>query len=234
MCCDPYVIKRDHLAFSAQPCFDFLQRFQRFRWSHQGLLFRLCLKRPLILNNAALWFYQPYFKFSGLPIAWFGVAFASYQVFTAICSMQAHLVEKRLGEKYALISLVFFVGTGYFLMAQFVFVFSFIFAYFHQFARGFSRIVLTDYVNKLTDSDRRATVLSVQNLIMRLFYAMLIPFAGKIADTAGIVDALNILGFATLLIGGVLLVLMRKVLSGHPAAAVDGKSEQPVTAAPDG
>jgi MFS family permease len=162
------------------------------------------------LNNAALWFYQPYFQVSGLPIAWFGVAFASYQVFTAVSSKAAHVIEKRLGEKVSLIILVFFVGTGYFLMGHFVYIFSFAFAFFHQFARGFSRIVLTDYVNRLTDSDRRATVLSAQNLIMRLFYALLIPFAGKIADLTGIVDALNILGMATVVIGGIMLVIMRR------------------------
>lgn len=176
---------------------------------------RLCLLMVysgliLGLNNAALWFYQPYFEFTGLPVAWFGVAFASYQVFTAVCSMYAHVIEKRLGEKYSLITLVIFVGTGYFLMGNFIFLLSFTFAFFHQFARGFSRIVLTDYVNKLTESDRRATVLSVQNLIMRLFYAMLLPLAGKIADATSIVGALNILGVVTLIVGGTMLVIMKR------------------------
>ena len=176
---------------------------------------RLCLLLVysgliLGLNNAALWFYQPYFEVSKLPIAWFGFAFASYQVFTAVCSMYAHGVEKKIGEKYSLIILVFFVATGYFLMGYFVFLLSFTFAFFHQFARGFSRIVVTDYVNRLTDSDRRATVLSAQNLIMRLFYALLIPMAGKVADFTSIVDALNILGVATLVIGGTMLVVMRR------------------------
>lgn len=86
-------------------------------------------------------------------------------------------------------------------MSYFVFLLSFTFAFFHQFARGFSRIVITDYVNKLTESDRRATVLSVQNLIMRLIYAMMIPFAGKMADATSIVDALNVLGIATMVTG---------------------------------
>ena len=180
-------------------------------------LCRLILFSGLVLglNNAAVWFYQPYFAYAGLPIAWFGVAFASYQVVAAVCSAWAHRIEKKIGETYSLILLVLFVGSGYFLMANAVFLLSFTFAFCHQFARGYSRIVLTDYVNQLTTSDRRATVLSVQNLVMRLFYAMLLPFAGRIADTTSLVEALNILGIASLIIGGAMLGIMnrKKVLS---------------------
>ena len=176
---------------------------------------RLCLMMlfsglMLGLNNAALWFYQPYFKLNHMPVAWFGAAFASYQIVAALCSRYAHAMENRLGSKNSLIILVICIGTGYFLMANFVFLFSFVFAFFHQFARGFSRIVLTDYVNKLTESDRRATVLSVQHLLMLLFYAILIPIAGKIADHTDILIALQILGFVSTAIGCILLVIMKR------------------------
>ena len=162
------------------------------------------------LNNATLWFYQPYFKLCDLPIAYFGVAFASYQVFAALTSKYAYKLEKRLGSHYSLIALVVTISIGYFFMGYVVFLLSFLFAFFHQFARGFSRIVITDYVNQLTESDIRATVLSAQNLIMRLMYAMLIPLAGKIADLTSIVRALQILGFTTLLVGGILLLILRR------------------------
>ena len=162
------------------------------------------------LNNAALWFYQPYFKLCELPVAYFGVAFASYQIFAALTSKYAYKLEKRIGSSVSLIALVFTVGIGYFLMGYFVFLLSFLFAFFHQFARGFSRIVLTDYVNQLTDSDIRATVLSAQNLVMRLIYASLIPLAGKIADLTSIVQTLQVLGFTTVLAGGTLLLVLRQ------------------------
>ena len=176
---------------------------------------RLCLLMVysgimLGLNNAALWFYQPYFKLNHMPIAWFGVAFASYQIFAAVCSRYAHAMERAMGQKNSLIILVICIGTGYFLMANVVFLWSFVFAFFHQFTRGFSRIVLTDYVNKLTTSDRRATVLSVQHLLMLLFYAMLIPVAGQIADHTSILVALQVLGVASTVIGLSLLIIMGK------------------------
>ena len=161
-------------------------------------------------NNAALWFYQPYFKLCGLSVAYFGVAFASYQIVAAISSKYASNIEQRFGAKLSLWALVFLVGIGYFLMGSVVFLLSFTFAFFHQFTRGFSRIVTSDYINQLTESDIRATVLSAQNLIMRIFYALLLPVAGKIADETGIVPALNILGVTTILVGIVMLVVMHK------------------------
>lgn len=45
---------------------------------------------------------------------------------------------------------------------------------------------------------------------MRLFYAMLIPVAGKIADLTSIMRALQVLGFTTLIIGCIMLLIMRK------------------------
>lgn len=102
------------------------------------------------------------------------------------------------------------VGASYFLMSHVVFLFSFSFAFLQQFVRGFSRIVITDYVNQLTESDARATVLSVQNLMARLFYAMIIPFAGRIADLYGIIQALKILGVATVIVGTLMLMILHK------------------------
>lgn len=176
---------------------------------------RLCLLivysgLMLGFNNGALWFYQPYFEICGLPVVYFGVAFASYQFCAAVSSKYAHVIESKIGPRYALIIIAVIVSTGYILMGHVVFLLSFIFAFFHQFARGFVRIVITDYINQFTESDTRATVLSAQNLMMRLFYALLIPFAGKLADLTSILQALQLLGVATLLVGSGMLIIMHR------------------------
>lgn len=161
-------------------------------------------------NSAAVWFYQPYFQLCGLDIAYFGVAFASFQVVSALSAKFAHHTEQRLGSKYSLIALVICSGAGYLLMGYGVFLLGFMFGYFHQFVRGFSRTVLTDYINQLTESDVRATVLSAQSLVMRLCYALLIPICGRIADVTSLEYALKILGAIVLISGGSMLVLLHK------------------------
>lgn len=162
-------------------------------------------------NQAALWFYQPYFSLSGMDIAYFGVVFASFQVVAAFSSKYAYRIERLLGQKTSLAVLVFIVGVSFLLMGNFVFLFSFSFAFLQQFTRGFFRVVVTDYVNKLASSDVRATIISVQNMFASLLYAIVIPFAGWAADALSLVQALFFVGLAALLFGGsVLFVLHHK------------------------
>lgn len=115
----------------------------RLRW--------LMLYSGLVMgvNQAAVWFYQPYFLVCGLEVAYFGLAFASFQIVSALCSKYAYRVERWLGAKYALIILVILTASGYFLMAYVVFLLSFIFAFTQQFARGFSRVVVSEYINRV-------------------------------------------------------------------------------------
>ncbi|PIS13589.1 MAG: hypothetical protein COT67_00970 [Candidatus Tagabacteria bacterium CG09_land_8_20_14_0_10_41_14] len=161
-------------------------------------------------NQSALWLYQPYFKLSGLDIAYFGVVFASFQVVAAISSKYAHRLEKKLGQKYSLVMLIFLVSGSYFLMSNFIFLFSFSFSFLHQFVRGFKNVVVADYINKLTTSDMRATVLSAESFVGRLLYAAIIPIVGWLADIYSLAQAMTVLAFTTLFLGIIIFVALRK------------------------
>jgi len=161
-------------------------------------------------NQSALWFYQPYFSLSGLKIVQFGFIFASFQIVAAVSSKYAYKIEKKLGEKYSLIMLIVLIGVSFLLMGNFVFLFSFTFAFLQQFVRGFSKVVITDYINKLTESEIRATILSAKNMIGQLIYSIIIPFAGWITDAYSLLQALTVLGITTLLIGGLMLFVLHK------------------------
>ena len=64
--------------------------------------------RNLILYGAfiyaalqtAFWFYQPYFKLSGLDVAVFGMIFAGFNIVSALSSKYAHLIEQRLEKHF--------------------------------------------------------------------------------------------------------------------------------------
>lgn len=161
-------------------------------------------------TQIALWFYQPYFELSGIKLVYFGYIFASFNIVAALSSKYSHKIEKRIGQKLSLVSLVLIVGIGYLLMGNLIFLFSFVFCFSQQFTRGFYEVVITDYINKLTDSNVRATVLSAQSFLGRLVYAITIPFIGLLTDKTSIVFSLNFLGISTLLIGGLLLLKLHK------------------------
>jgi MFS family permease len=162
-------------------------------------------------NQSALWLYQPYFKLSGLDIAYFGIVFAGFQVVAALSAKYAHKIEEKLGQKYSLAMLVFLVAGSYFLMSNFVFLFSFSFCFIQQFVRGFKNTVVTDYINKLADPSMRATTLSAESFVGRLIYAAIIPVFGWIADIYTLGQALTVMGATTLITGLIILIVLKKV-----------------------
>jgi len=126
-------------------------------------------------------------------------------VIAAISSKYAHRIEEKLGQKYSLVLLIILVSGSYLLMSHFIYLFSFSFAFIQQFVRGFSRPVITDYINKLISSEVRATILSAQNLVGRLFYAAIILIIGWIVDVYTLVQALFVLGITSLIAGIIIL-----------------------------
>lgn len=177
---------------------------KRLRWImvYSGVIYAF--------NQSSLWLYQPYFQLSGLDITYFGVVFASFQIVSAFSAKFAHKIERSLGPNYSLIMLTFLVGISYLLMSHFIFLFSFTFCFIQQFVRGFKSIVVTDYINQLTSSDMRATVLSAESFIGRLFYAMIIPIFGLIADIYSVKQSLLIMGITALISGITVLVILKK------------------------
>ncbi|QEN05926.1 MFS transporter [Thiospirochaeta perfilievii] len=161
-------------------------------------------------NQSALWLYQPYFKVTGLDIIYFGIVFASFQIVAGFSSKLAYKIEQKLGQKYSLIMLTLLIGGSYLLMSNLIFLFSFTFCYIQQFVRGFKNAAVTDYINQLTTSSMRATVLSAESFIGRLIYAVIIPVIGWTADIYNIQQALTIMGVTTLISGSVILIILRK------------------------
>ncbi len=161
------------------------------------------------LNKAGVWTYQPYMKLIGIDVVYFGFIFAGFAIFTAMISKYAYIIEKKLGKRWSLIMLVILTSAGYFFMGTLTIKLSLAFIFIGQFVRGFRSVVVTDYINQLTDSSIRATVLSAESLIGKLIYALIIPLIGWVADVFSLEQALLMVGIVTLLVGGILLGIMK-------------------------
>jgi len=163
-----------------------------------------------IFTQVAFWLYQPYFKFSGMDIAYFGVVFASFQLVSGISSKYAHKIEKIFGKRYLFGMLIFLLAGSFFLMGNFIFWFSFSFAFIQQFVRGIKNIVIADYIHRQTDSSVRATVLSAESFVRSSLFAVTIPFFGMIADTFSMQKTFFIIGVLAIVAGIVILTIMGK------------------------
>ena len=136
------------------------------------------------------WFIQPYLKLVGIPLVLFGIIFAALRFSTGIFSFFADQTESLLGRKKSLIILLCMPALGYFLLGTYQTIWAIGFFLIFQFTRGFAEPVLQDYVNRLVTSDMRATVLSINSLVGRLFFAFFGPFMGWINDLYDLPTAL--------------------------------------------
>ena len=210
--------KRDKLIFKKNYLVGLLKIIKSSILKNKKLRWLLVYSAVLIsFIQVAYFFYQPYFELSGLNIVYFGVVFAGFSIVAALSAKYSHVLEEKIGKKYSLILLFILVSICYFLMSNFIYLFSFVFAFLIQFVKGFSSVVISDYVNQLTESSIRATVLSVKSLIEKMFYAVIAPFVGWFADIYSLQQALNLSGIIILLFGIIISILFwkDKVLKSH-------------------
>lgn len=157
-----------------------------------------------VIGSATLtmaWFVQLYFKAVELPIPMYGILWTLLNLVVGITSLIAYKVETNLGQTKIVIIITLVVGGCYvvlgFIQAYWAILFLFIF----YMIRGIATPVLKDYINRLTDSDIRATVLSVRNFIIRLFFAIIGPFLGYLTGHYSLGFAMALAGIIFLFFG---------------------------------
>jgi MFS family permease len=149
--------------------------------------------------SLGFWLWQPYLKLTGLPVAAFGFLYAALNLAGGFVSRQAHKVEKRIGMRSALLFTPLLLALAFVLESQFVFVLGFLFIALQSIASGFFSPVLADYTNARIPSSKRATVLSIKNMLNSVLFMTLSPLLGHFVDLCSLPSAL-------LLMGGVLVV----------------------------
>lgn len=140
------------------------------------------------------WFVQPFFEFSEIDIKWFGFLWAALNLIVAIASYMAYSVEKRIGQKASIMFIAIAIPLGYIILSQSGMVIGLIILVFFHITRGYATPVLKDYINRITGSEVRATVLSVRNFIIRINFSLVGPLIGWIKDEYSLQTALLIAG----------------------------------------
>ena len=179
--------------------FKFIRRHRYIRW--QILMFSVFSGSGTWL----LWLYQPYMEFSGLDIWAFGVAFALFNLFAALCSRHADAFDERLGENHANQTMMALQVAPLILMAFFIGPASFLFILMHQAVRGFLHPITNERVLRFTYDDKRATVLSLKSLGGRLFFVLTGSTIGWLSDTQPMPTVLLVQALA---LGAIFLGLM--------------------------
>ena len=173
--------------------------------------FALFIDRPLrrnilfsaITGTATLtmaWFAQPFFEYTRIDIAWFGILWTTLNLTVALTSYTAHRLEKRLGQRGSILLIALLIPLAYMALSRFHAPGGLFVLYLFYLVRGYATPVLKDYINRITASHIRATVLSVRNFVIRLLFALTGPLLGWVKDVYSLPQALGLAGIIFLII----------------------------------
>ena len=175
-------------------------------WQHLGYSWQISTRGAagyFVFYAATIWFFfsigfwlwQPYLAASSIPLAWFGFIYAIQNVIGGFSAKQAHRLEGKIGTRNALLLIPLGLAAVFFLESQFMFALGFIFIFMHSLFSGPFHPLLEDYINKRIPSSKRATVLSIKNMVNSLLFMTLSPLIGYLVDLYSLSAALLLMGF---------------------------------------
>lgn len=144
--------------------------------------------------SIGFWLWQPYLELIAVPVFFFGFIYAALNLVGGFVSKQAHRIEGKVGTRNALLFIPLLLGCAFFLESQFVFIMGFLFIFIQSIASGCFSPLLDDYINTRIPSSRRATVLSIKNMMSSLLFMTISPLIGYLVDLYLLSTALLLMG----------------------------------------
>jgi MFS family permease len=167
-----------------------------------------------------VWANQKYWQESGVPLAWFGVLWASYNLIAGFAGRSAARARARYGRRPVLtvagaLPIIAFVG-----MASFLGWGGILLGVLFKVGQGLGGVLFLEALNEKISSTFRATVISMTQLGVRAAFFVLGPLVGYGIDVWGFPSVLSLLGllFSIAFVGLLLpLVVRETALSPEPA-----------------
>jgi MFS family permease len=195
---------------SASPLKDILRISKRCFTNPKLRLFMLFMALIRSTGITGIWAYFLYYESIGISIGYFGIIFAAFQLSAAFGSRQAHIMETKIGQKASLYVLLLiapvFVLVGLIktpLLIPLIFM--------NAFLLGVAFPLLLDSMNRLIESDVRATALSVANMTGSLSFVIVSPFFGKLVDALSLSDAFITMGIFFIVLGGLSAIKINRI-----------------------
>lgn len=157
------------------------------------------------------WLYQRYMEFIELPILYFGLVVAGMNVVSALGSKYAKELEEWVSPKATLILIptlpiiawIILGNTNSLWLIPLMFVTTGLW--------GFSAPIFQDFIQQMTTSDRRTTVISIRSFLTRGIFFVLAPFLGWITDLYDIQTALLTAAALLFVFSGLSLIMLKRV-----------------------
>ncbi|MBU0979966.1 MAG: MFS transporter [Nanoarchaeota archaeon] len=159
---------------------------------------------------------QPYIISIGFQVISLGWIIAFIYGISGIFSMFSERIEKHLGEKGSFIVISLVHGLGFMMLGLYnimpmLALISLIFL-----SRAYKDNVIEFYINNHTSSDKRSTVLSIQNLVVNVTGAVYVLVGGVLLDILKMNHVLIGMGVITLILS------IGYIMFGYPKAHASG------------
>jgi len=164
-----------------------------------------------------MWFAQPYQTLVGLPVGLFGLAHAALTIGGAFTARMTHRAKHYVDDRWFLVFLSALVIGCYLALGFFTSLWAILFLIIGSSVFGAVNALIGDIVNKMTASDIRATVLSIQIFAFRAVYAIVAPVLGYVTGIFTLSQTLLYTGIVSCIIVLMIFAMMRRVWKQLPA-----------------
>ncbi len=168
-----------------------------------------------IIGSATLtmaWIYPLYLKnldFSEIEV---GTTSTFLNLIVGMTTLFAYRIERRLRPKATVWFTTLFITGGFIAVGFTHSAFALAILALFYFSRGIATPVLKDYINRITTSDMRATVLSIRSLIIRTLFSVIGPLFGYMTDKLSLNEAFIIIGIVfTIATGSSIFLFLRSL-----------------------
>ena len=172
-----------------------------FKVVHFSLIEHKTLRTHIIYSSVIgvstlmmAWLAQPFLKDIGVNMKNYGLVWAALNIIVGVFAFRAHHIEKRFTELTSLYIIGIITVSTYFFIGTHMTYLSLLVLFLFYANRGYATPLLRNYINRYTESNVRATVMSVRSFIIRISFAIIAPFIGWIADNHSLNTAFYTMG----------------------------------------
>lgn len=156
------------------------------------------------------WFVQPFLKDLNISIFEISLIWASLNLIVGLTTLISYKIEQKLKKRNTILLIISGLFLGYLFLSLLYSIYALLFLFLFYIIRGIATPVLKDYINKITSSEIRATVLSVRNFVIRIGFAVFGPTLGWFTDKYSLKIGLLISGIIFFILSSVSFIFYNK------------------------
>lgn len=139
-----------------------------------------------VATLSAAWLAQPFFKSIDISLAYYGILWASLNITAGISSVNSYKQEQKYNTPNLLLNLGVLMSLSFIIIYFTPNYYGLILIFAIYYLRGILTPLLKNQININTESNIRATVMSVRSFILRIAFAIIAPILGYLADNNSI------------------------------------------------